>query len=160
MTTGDKQDPVDAVPPGSVGVGHDGSAGAQHALGSAFVLADQLGAPLVVVRAWTVTTAPRPADWTFGYVSSSDELQQAVLDELLNQTQASRLRFPDVVVSYLAPQGGATERLIEISQEARMLVVGSRGLGGFAELVLGSVSDQRVRYARCPVLVVKNPKTD
>lgn len=139
-------------------VGHDGSDGAQHALGAAFVLADQLGAPLVVVRAWTVTTAPRPADWTFGYVSSTDELQQTVLDKLLNDTHASRLRFPDVVVSYLAPQGGAAERLIEISPEARMLVVGSRGLGGFAELVLGSVSDQCVRYARCPVLVVKNPK--
>lgn len=149
-----------AVAPGSVVVGHDGSAGAQHALGAAFVLADQLGAPLVVVRAWSITTAPRPAGWTFGYVSSSDEVQAAVLAELVSATEACRRRILDVEVSYLVPQGDPSERLIELSREARMLVVGSRGLGGFAELVLGSVSDQCVRYARCPVLVVKNPETD
>jgi nucleotide-binding universal stress UspA family protein len=147
---------VNAVPAGSVVVGHDGSAGAQHALAAAFVLADQLAAPLVLVRTWTVMTAPRPPGWTFGYVSSSDELQQAVLDELVSAAEPSRLGFPKVVVSYLAMEGGPSENLIKVSENARMLVVGSRGLGGFAELVLGSVSDQCVRYAHCPVLVVKN----
>lgn len=146
----------EAAPPGSLVVGHDGSAGAQHALAVALELAAGLGTPLVVVRSWTLTTAPRPAGWTFGYVSPPDELRQAVLDELVGVTEGTCQSFPAVEVSYLAPQGGASQRLIDLSREARMLVVGSRGLGGFAELVLGSTSDQCVRYARCPVLVVKN----
>ena len=146
----------EAVPPGSLVVGHDGSAGAQHALAVALELASGLGAPLVMVRSWSVTTAPRPASWTFGYVCTADELRQAVLDELVSGTEDSRHSFPDVDVSYRAPQGGASQRLIDLSRESRLLVVGSRGLGGFAELVLGSTSDQCVRYARCPVLVVKN----
>jgi nucleotide-binding universal stress UspA family protein len=150
---------VGTAPANGVVVGHDGSAGAQHALAAAFVLADQLGVPLAVVRAWSVTTAPRPPSWTFGYVSSSDELQDAVLDALVSATEGCRLRFPRVSVSYRTPQGGPSQRLIETSQGARMLVVGSRGLGGFAELVPGSVSDQCVRYAHCPVLAVKNPQT-
>ena len=149
---------AEPVPPGAVVVGHDGSAGAQHALGAAFVLAEQLGAPLAVVRAWTVATAPRPATWTFGYVSSVDELRGAVLDELVDAARALRLLHPEVPISFHGPQGAPSPRLIAASAGARMLVVGSRGLGGFTELVLGSVSDQCVRYARCPVLVVKNPK--
>ena len=47
------------------------------------------------------------------------------------------------------------ERVIKASRDARMLVVGCRGVGGFREMVLGSVSDQCVRYAACPVLVVR-----
>jgi nucleotide-binding universal stress UspA family protein len=149
----------DVVSSDTVLVGHDGSAGAQAALIVALELADKLQAPVVLVRSWSITTAPQPANWKFGYVSSSDEVQQAVLDELVNSTQACRRRFPDVAVSHLALHGGPSQRLIELSKQARMLVVGSRGMGGFAELVMGSVSDQCVRYAHCPVLVVKNTQS-
>jgi Universal stress protein family len=48
--------------------------------------------------------------------------------------------------------------LIRASRNSRMLVVGSRGLGGISEMVLGSVSDQCVRPAHCPVLVARRPK--
>ena len=146
----------DVIPENAVVVGHDGSADSDEALVSALELADQLNAPVVVVRAWTISTAPRPADWKFGYVSSSDDLQKAVYDELVGDVRDCVERFPNVKVSYLAKQGSAAGTLTELSRTARILVVGSRGLGGFAEMVLGSVSDQVVRHAHCSVLVTKS----
>jgi len=146
---------VDPVPENSVVVGHDGSADSDEALVSALELAEQLHTPVVVARAWTISTAPRPADWKFGYVSSSDELAKAVYDELVGDASDCVGRFPDVSVSYYTKQGSAAGALIELSRTARIVVVGSRGLGGFAEMVLGSVSDQVVRHAHCSVLVTK-----
>jgi nucleotide-binding universal stress UspA family protein len=51
-------------------------------------------------------------------------------------------------------QGGAARILIDVSQGANLLVVGSRGHGGFAGLLLGSVSSACAEHAACPVLVV------
>lgn len=138
-------------------VGHDGSACADTALVTAMGLAETLRAPVVVVRAWSVTTAPRPANWTFGYVSTAEELQRAVLDALTADVADIVTAHTSVTVSYLAIHGDPAACLIELSRTARMLVIGSRGLGGVAELLLGSVSDEVVRRARCPVLVTKDP---
>jgi nucleotide-binding universal stress UspA family protein len=55
----------------------------------------------------------------------------------------------------LAVPGNPSEVLIEASREATMLVVGSRGGGGFKGLLMGSVSTQCVHYSHCPVLVVR-----
>jgi len=143
------------APKGSIVVGHDGSDGGDQALAYALELAAQLSAALVVVRAWSIATAPRPPTWKFGYVSSFDELAQTVRDHLVHEVSAHLEKYPHVDVAYRAVHGSAAKNLIEISAEARMLVVGSRGLGGFAGMVLGSVSDQCVRHAACPVLVVR-----
>lgn len=147
-----------AVPPapaGSIVVGHDGSSGADHALATALELADQLHSPVVIVRAWSIETAPRPANWEFGYVSSFPEYAAAVRSALVDDVRTSVAGFPGVTVDYLAVHASAARSLIEVSRYARMLVVGSRGRGGLTGLLLGSVSDQCVRLAGCPVLVAR-----
>lgn len=150
------EDSPEPVAKSSLVVGHDGSDCAGDALWTAIQLASELHAPLVVFRAWSVLTAPRPADWTFGYASSSDELQAAVLEDLAKDCQAQVAGFSDVAVTFRAAQGGPARSLVELSSGARMLVLGSRGLGGFAEMALGSVSDQCTRHAHCPVLVIRS----
>lgn len=145
------------APPGCIVVGHDGSTDADHALTTALELADELQAPLVVVRAWSIDTAPRPANWEFGYVSSFAESSDAVRAALIEDTAVSVRAFPKVSVDYRAVHSGPARTLIEVSREARMLVVGSRGHGSLAGLLLGSVSDQCARLAVCPVLVARRP---
>jgi nucleotide-binding universal stress UspA family protein len=147
------------VATGTIVVGHDGSAAAQQALATALDLAGQLRAPVAIVRAWSFATAPRPPDWAFGYVPSSDQLQEAVHGDLISDVHHLVERFPDVQITYRAVHGGPAHSLIAMSVSARMLVVGSRGLGGVAQLMLGSVSDEVIKKACCPVLVVKQPES-
>ena len=147
---------VQVATPPSLVVGHDGSGSASTALETALQLASELKAPVTVVRAWSMVTAPRPEGWAFGTVPSVDELGAAVKAELEADTRAVVRRFPGVKVTFRAYHAGPARALITASQDARMLVVGSRGVGGLREMVLGSVSDQCVRYAACPVLVVRH----
>jgi nucleotide-binding universal stress UspA family protein len=147
--------PVRPAARGSIVVGHDGSRGADLALDEALALARTLGTIVVVVRAWSLATAPRPANWEFGYAAGFDEYAEAVRLALLEDTHAATEAYPEVPVEYRVVHAGPPQSLVEISQHARMLVVGARGLGGLAGMLLGSVSDQCVRHAGCPVLVVR-----
>jgi nucleotide-binding universal stress UspA family protein len=61
-------------------------------------------------------------------------------------------------VTVRAVNGFASQELIEASRDADLLVVGSRGGGGFARLLLGAISDQVVHHAHCPVVVVPGPR--
>jgi nucleotide-binding universal stress UspA family protein len=96
-------------------------------------------------------------------VPSFAELSGAVEDALSKDTAAQREQFPGVRVELRAVQANPAKCLVEMSRDAFILVVGSRGLGGFAGMILGSVSEQTVRHAACPVLVVRHgqgPRTD
>ncbi|WEO77838.1 universal stress protein [Cryobacterium sp. SO2] len=142
-------------PRAGIVVGHDGSADADHALAVALDLAAGLAAPVTVVRAWSIDTAPRPANWEFGYVSSYSDYAGAVRDRLMKDSAAVVAAHPGLAVEYRVALGGPAKTLIEVSKGSRMLVVGSRGRGGLAGMLLGSVSEQCVRHADCPVLVVR-----
>lgn len=139
--------------PGSIVVGHDRTGGADAALLTALQLAADLGAPLFVVRAWSMVSAPRPEDWTFGYASATEDIDKAVRNQLRADTLDQITRFPTVATTLVTHHGGPAKTLVQASRDARMLVVGARGVSGLREIVLGSVSDQCVRDAYCPVLV-------
>lgn len=138
----------------SIVVGHDGSAQSDHALATALELARALSASVLVVRAWSIDTAPRGTIFHDGYAASFAEITAAVGERLRTETAGIVAEHPGCRVDFRAALGQPAEVLLEASAQARMLVVGSCGLGGFAGLLLGSVSEQCVRHARCPVLVV------
>ena len=136
-------------------VGHDGSDDADAAYEYSLRLAERLGSALLVVRAWTIDTAPHGTLVSHGYVSSFDEASAKVARILERDATARASARPSVEVAYRAKFGQPASVLIAASVGALMLVVARRGRGGFASLVLGSVSEQCVRHAACPVLVVR-----
>lgn len=140
---------------GGILVGHDGSDCAQEALVWAGRLAARAGLDLHVVRAWGLTTAPRPASWEPGYVPPLGDFEKAVREELDGQIAAAGLDHAVRATTHTLHRPPA-HGLIEASHGADLLVVGARGLGGFTGLLLGSVSDQCVRHAACPVTVVRS----
>lgn len=146
--------PVEEVTAGNIVVGHDGSKDSDHALEVAFEFADKLGVDIVVVRSWSIDTAPHGALYNDGYVSSFDEVTEKVGAMLVADTAGLSARHPGVTLHHRAALAQPAQLLAELSTTALMLVVGPRGLGGFAGLLLGSVSSQCVQLATCPVLVV------
>ena len=139
---------------GGVLVGHDGSTCAQEALVWAAALAGRAGLELHVVRTWGLTTAPRPSAWEAGFVPPLTDYEQAVRDQL-DEHVASAALDPSLRVHAYVLHRTPAKGLIEAAKGADLLVVGARGLGGFAGLLLGSVSDQCVHHAPCPVTVVR-----
>jgi nucleotide-binding universal stress UspA family protein len=135
-------------------VGVDGSPGSRTALNWAAAEAADHGADLVVVNVWEHTLLP-PA----GSVSVSDkyvtEPSQRTADELIRVIKEELGEEPAVLVQPRVKHGSPAKVLIEESVDADLLVVGTRGHGGFAGLVLGSVSQHVAAYAQCPVAVAR-----
>ncbi len=77
---------------------------------------------------------------------------QALVDEAIGQVAALA---PSVATRGFAEEGSPAHVLIEAGTDAELLVVGSRGLGGFKGLLLGSVSQQCSQHARCSVMIVR-----
>jgi nucleotide-binding universal stress UspA family protein len=135
-------------------VGVDGSAGSHTALAWAAAEAAYHEADLVVLNVWEHTLLP-PA----GSVSVSEKYvpdpSQRTAEELLEEIKAVLGDDPPVLVQPRVKQGSPAKVLIEESVDADLLVVGTRGHGGFRGLVLGSVSQHVAAYAKCPVTVVR-----
>jgi nucleotide-binding universal stress UspA family protein len=144
---------------GGVLVAHDGSAAAEAAVRTAVRFAAALGKPVTAVRAWNVSTAPRPSTAAPGYMPPFEDFEAATLAALEEDLTPIRSEHPEVTITAVVVHGGPARKLIDASARADLIVVGSRGHGGFAGLLLGSVSEQVVRHATCPVLVDK-PKRE
>ena len=143
---------------GGIVFGHDGSKCAQEALRWAGRLALRAGLDLHVVRSWAMMTAPRPSTWQAGYVPPLSDWEKAVLDELEAHVASAGLD-PKVRVSCHVVHKAPAPALMAAAEGANLLIVGARGRGGFAGLRLGSVSDQLVHHAPCPVTVVRTGAT-
>ena len=143
---------------GGVVVGHDGSTSAQEALTWAGRLARRADIDLHVVRAWSMTTAPQPSSCAPGYVPPLPDWEQAVHDELTAHVAVAGLD-PSVRVTCHVVHRAPAQGLMAAAEGANLLVLGARGRGGFAGLLLGSVSDKLVHHAPCPVTVVRTGAT-
>jgi nucleotide-binding universal stress UspA family protein len=135
-------------------VGHDGSRHADRALLWAGDWAKRTHSSLHVVRTWSLSSAPRPSTWTLGCGPPLSDFEQAVYQALEHDVHALNLPEDLPALTLHVPHGSPARRLVEISANAELLVVSSRGRGGFAGLVMGSTTDQVVRHARCPVVVI------
>ncbi|MDQ0092398.1 MULTISPECIES: universal stress protein [Micrococcaceae] len=130
-------------------VGVDGSPESVLALRWAKKLAGRLGVGIKAVSVWHL-------DMFFGPFSISAHDGETIMREVLKDALAEA--FGDDPPEGLVEEcrtGRPSEILLEESESAQMLIVGSRGHGGFAGLLLGSVSSSCAAHASCPVLVVR-----
>jgi nucleotide-binding universal stress UspA family protein len=130
-------------------VGVDGSPASEHALAIAFEQASFRGVDLVAVHAWGDTGMLEfpGTDW-----STLQEVGEQTLSERLAGWQE---RYPDVLVRRVVVPDRPAHQLIEQSESAQLLVVGSHGRGGFAGMLLGSVSTAVLHSARMPVIIAR-----
>jgi nucleotide-binding universal stress UspA family protein len=150
-------------------VGVDGSAGASAALRWALGEARLRNSPVRAVHAWT-----------FGYIGGSvegypywggslgsytslgvdlNDLHRAAEGLLERAIGDVRTETEGIEIERQVVQGPAAEVLVQAASPRDLLVVGSRGHGGFTGLLLGSVSQQCVHHAACPVVVVHATKS-
>ena len=139
---------------GRVVVGIDGSPGSLEALRYAAAVAAWKGWTLHLVGAWHIVYPMSP------YGIECGELIAAARETATTAVRdAEKLVLGDdvaVEVRRSIEEGPAAKILVDTSKGDDLLVVGSRGLGGFSSLLLGSVSQACVHHAHCPVLVVRS----
>jgi len=144
---------------GAVVVGVDGSAGARAALRWAMAEARIRKIPLRVVHAWTFSY---PGGAGYGYLGETldafpgglSSLHRASEDMIEHAIAELAAEAEGLEIEREIVEGKAADVLVGAASERDLLVVGSRGHGGFAGLLLGSVSQQCAHHARCPVVIV------
>jgi len=135
-------------------VGVDSSAGSEAALAFAFEEASRRDVELVAVHAWSdsmtaaaFAMAPFAVDW---YEVQTEE-QRLLADRVMGWQE----KFPDVRVRRVVTRDHPVRSLIDQARDAQLVVVGSRGRGTVAGMLLGSTSQQLLHHASCTVAVVR-----
>ena len=142
---------------GTIVVGVDGSPGSRAALRWALAEAALRDAVVEAVVTWQTPTYAYTGVAVMPPVVELAEAASATLQEAIaSEVAAMGPEVADVRVEPVVIEGPAAGLLIERSRDADLLVVGSRGYGGFRGLLLGSVSHQCASHAHCPVVVVSS----
>ncbi|KZB85817.1 universal stress protein [Amycolatopsis regifaucium] len=146
----------DDIPPevGSVVVGTDGSESSDAALAFAFDEASLRGTDLIVVRVWNEVTDHESAR-AHALTVDPDAIESAERQALDEQLVPWRAKYPDLYVETVVARGRPVRALLGFGERAQLLVVGSRGRGGFQGMLLGSTSQALVAHSECPVAVVR-----
>ena len=130
-------------------VGVDGSPASEKAVRIAFEEASFRGVDLVAVHAWSDTGV-------FEFPGVDWSVQQGLAEEVLSERLSGwQERYPDVLVRRVVVADRPAHQLLEQAKEAQLLVVGSHGRGGFAGMLLGSVSSGIAHAARMPVIIAR-----
>ncbi|MFB7590100.1 universal stress protein [Streptomyces sp. NPDC056169] len=139
-------------PSGPVLLAVDGSRDADAAVDFAFAEAAARGAELRAVHVWKPSSGPADPTPLFHGTEEIRAEEERVLAQALAGATA---RWPEVSVERRLVRGRTRPVLLEQSADAQLLVTGARGRGGFAGLLLGSVSQALLHHAECPVAVVR-----
>ncbi len=148
---------------GIIVVGVDGSDNARAALVWALAEARLRGSTLRAVHAWMIPAmGSGEAPWALvppaTYVDVSvDEIEKAT-HEALEREIADVEPDPGIAIERHVEEGPAADVIVEASADAELVVVGTRGRGAIATLVLGSTSQHVIQHAGCPVVVVRAPR--
>lgn len=138
-------------------VGVDGSDASASALRWALAEGAAHKATVQVVHSWDVPVVFGPvAGVSASHAEAIERGAEQLVDEMLASADAASL---PVEVERLVVPGGPASSLLEAADGADLVVVGRRGLGGFARLMLGSVSEHVARHAPCPVVVLPTTAT-
>jgi nucleotide-binding universal stress UspA family protein len=146
---------------GQIVVGVDASDASERALEWALQEAAVHGDRLLLLHAWQF-----PAVGVANYAGDTlpvfgrGDLEQLAVDVLDGAMHIATTLAPDVKVEVELAKGHPAAALINASHGARLLVVGSRGHGGFAGMLMGSVSSACARHAHCPVVIVPPSEAD
>ena len=144
--------PADATLPVMVGV--DGSPTNRSTVDFALAEAAARGVPLVAVHAWwapSYQAVDAVGAWTVDPVMVKQQAERLITEATAGWSQ----RYPDLTVDHRLIEDPDVEgSLIEASRSAALMVVGSRGRGGFRGLLMGSVSQALVHHAHCPVAII------
>jgi nucleotide-binding universal stress UspA family protein len=141
---------------GRIVVGVDGSETSRHALRWAADEARSHGSQLHVVHAWEVPTPAVAVGVGPGRRAARTEGQHDEASKLVADVVRDELgEAPPGDVRTSIGRGTAAGVLLDAARDADLLVVGSRGLGGFRGLLLGSVSSKMASHAPCPVVIVR-----
>lgn len=137
-------------------VGVDGSSHSQNALHWALLEAGARRAPLTVITVHEVAASGWGGSVQFPVDEVIAQKEKTAVQEVVDKAavQLGDAAPPEIAVQVLI--GQPAPLLIEASKDADLLVVGSRGNGGFARLLLGSVSIQVAEHAQCPVTIVRH----
>lgn len=137
-------------------VGVDGSSASQAALRWAVEDARRRGCPVDVISAWHpdygVMIGPLPAEV---FAEVTPQALKAAAQKVLDRAVQG---FEGVEIRRILVEGDPRDALTKASEDAELLVVGSRGRGTLAGIILGSVSLYCVHHASCPVVVIREPK--
>jgi nucleotide-binding universal stress UspA family protein len=139
---------------GPVVVGVDGSPVSDTAVAAAFAEAAERETDLVAVHTWSDLTFTEFASTGLIEIPAEDlqTAEQAVLAERLAGWQQ---HYPEVTVQREVYPSTPAQHLREWSERAQLVVVGSRGRGGFRGLLLGSTSQSLIQHSACPVMITR-----
>ena len=135
--------------PGQVVLGYDGSPASNRAAAFAFRHAEAIGCGVVAVSVEPGRGEPETEE-----IDPENATPGSDVSAFHSPVIVTASAFPDVPVSFVAGSGRPAEVLLAEAVGAELLVVGSRGSGGFSGLVMGSVSQKVIAHARCPVAVL------
>lgn len=141
-------------PKGVVLVAIDGSPGSASAIAFGVEEARRRSAAIRLIHVWHAPTLLGGGQWIL-----PPEIEARIggsVQELVDAASArARELGPELDIAADAVQGPVIPSLVAASADADILIVGSRGHGGFAELLLGSVSQGAAQHAHCPVTIVR-----